>query len=295
MGDKISVIIPVYNVEKYLDKCIMSVINQSYKNLEIIIVDDGSTDNSRVLCDKYAKIDNRIKVFHKKNGGLSDARNFGLKHATGEFIAFLDSDDWIDEKLYTTLYSNLHMYNADISICKYKKVYNENEKLNGENTNGKYKIEVIGNISALEKLHLHCDENRVQMIVAWNKLYKKELLDGELFPRGKIHEDELLIPQLLYKANKIVYINKELIYYRQRENSIMNKNFNIERLDYLYALNNRNMFFKSKRLFNLYELGRKCELNVNIEFYYKVKNSLIKNKTYELKKITNNVKSIKKN
>ena len=110
MGDKISVIIPVYNVEKYLDKCIMSVINQSYKNLEIIIVDDGSTDNSRVLCDKYAKIDNRIKVFHKKNGGLSDARNFGLKHATGEFIAFLDSDDWVDKDLYKILYDNIFKY-----------------------------------------------------------------------------------------------------------------------------------------------------------------------------------------
>lgn len=288
MGDKISVIIPVYNVEKYLDKCIMSVINQSYKNLEIIIVDDWSTDNSRVLCDKYAKIDNRIKVFHKKNGGLSDARNFGLKHATGEFIAFLDSDDWVDKDLYKILYDNIFKYKCDISVCKYKKVYNEDEKVD-ENNN----IELLDNISALKKLHNVCDENRVQMIVAWNKLYKRELLNSEEFPIGKIHEDEFLTPQLLYKANKIVFSHRELIYYRQNPNSIMNREFNIKRLDYLYAIKQRNIFFKSNGLEDIYTLGINLYVRNIIIFYFNIKISQIENKDKIMKLLKQELRTVK--
>lgn len=122
--DLISVIVPVYNVELYLEQCLNSIINQTYKNLEIILVNDGSTDNSGVICDLYANIDNRIIVIHKDNGGVSSARNAGLNVAKGNFIGFVDPDDWIADDMYEKLYLNIQNFNANISVCKFRKVMN---------------------------------------------------------------------------------------------------------------------------------------------------------------------------
>ena len=116
-SDLISIVVPIYNMEKYLDKCVNSIISQTYKNIEIILVDDGSTDLSYDICEKYKKLDNRIKVYHKTNGGLSDAKNFGIKHASGKYIGFVDSDDWIEPMMYEILYKNIKEKNADIAIC----------------------------------------------------------------------------------------------------------------------------------------------------------------------------------
>lgn len=254
----ISVIVPIYNVEAYLEKCINSIICQSYRNLEIILVNDGSTDNSQKICEEYKKKDSRIKVIHKENGGLSDARNCGLEIATGEYIAFLDSDDWIDEELYSTLYNLIKKYNADISICSFKNVFSEDEKLN--RINNEY---VYDNIEALNRLYT---KEGTQMVVAWNKLYKRKILSNMKFPKGKIHEDAFLIPRLLYNAKRIAYIEKELIYYRYTPNSITNSKFNIKRLDYLEALDNTNNFFKEKKLDELYLRGVVSEIESMLTF-----------------------------
>lgn len=124
MKELISIIVPVYNVEQYLDDCLISIINQTYKNLEIILIDDGSTDKSGKICDEYAKKDSRIIVIHKENGGVSSARNAGLRIAKGAYIGFVDPDDWIAEDMYEVLYSNAKKYDADVSVCKYKIVKN---------------------------------------------------------------------------------------------------------------------------------------------------------------------------
>ena len=122
-NELVSIIVPVYNVEQYLEKCVNSIINQSYKNLEIILVDDGATDNSGKICDELAKLDNRIKVYHKENGGLSDARNYGVERATGEYIGFVDSDDYIDPKMYEKLYEAIKKENVDVVECSFKIIY----------------------------------------------------------------------------------------------------------------------------------------------------------------------------
>ena len=207
MEELISVIVPIYNVEKYLNKCIESIINQSYSNLEIILVDDGSKDSSGIMCDSYILKDKRIKVIHKENGGLSDARNVGIDKAKGEYIVFIDSDDWIDEKMIEILYNIIKKNNSDISICDYFLAYNEEIQTQKED------IEIINlsNIEALKKIY---DKDLgVCMIVAWNKLYKRNLFKDDIrYPYGKIHEDEFTTYKLLYKAEKISYTKQKMYY-----------------------------------------------------------------------------------
>lgn len=276
----LSVIIPIYNVEKYLTKCIESVINQTYKNIEIILVNDGSTDNSKEIIDKYSSIDSRIKVINKKNGGLSDARNVGIELAKGEYITFLDSDDWIELNMYEKLYKYIKQENADIVQCSYQKVYDE------EVNNQKNKEEV--NIMSGEKSLYNLGEKTV---VVWNKIYKRELFNDIRFPKGKYHEDEFTIYKVLYKANKIVDLNLPLVYYRQREDSIMNSKFNLKRLDALEAFNERLAFYKEKNLDELQQITFAQILHFTNLFYIKIKDSDIDNK-HEILKVLR--KSIKK-
>lgn len=238
MEELISVIVPIYNVEKYLNKCIESIINQSYSNLEIILVDDGSKDSSGIMCDSYILKDKRIKVIHKENGGLSDARNVGLDKAKGEYIVFIDSDDWIDEKMIEILYNIIKKNNSDISICDYFLAYNEEIQTQKED------IEII-NLSNIEALKTIYDKDLgVCMIVAWNKLYKRNLFKDDIrYPYGKIHEDEFTTYKLLYKAKKISYTNQKMYYYRQRKNSITST-FTKKRLDCLEAFDERVKYMK---------------------------------------------------
>lgn len=287
MEPKISVIIPVYNVEKYLEKCINSVIEQTYTNLEIILVNDGSTDSSGEICDKYKQLDNRIVVFHKENGGLSDARNYGIERANGEYIAFLDSDDWVDFKYIEILYENLRNYNADISICNFRRVHDENELLNNNNN-----IILYNNIEALQQIYTN---KSVQTIVAWNKLYKSNILKKNRFPKGKIHEDEYLIPILLYSAKIVVYTDKELVYYRQTPNSIMNSKFRLENLDYLYAIEHRNKFFLNNNLIDIYTRGINLYAEQIVRFYYLINKSKLTEKKLLLSKLRGKLIEIKNN
>ncbi len=210
----ISIIIPVYKVEKYLEKCIQSVINQTYENLQIILVDDGSPDNCGKICDEYAKKDHRIEVIHKSNGGLSDARNKGLEMAKGEYIGFVDSDDYIEADMYEVLYNLLKQYNADVSICNFYTVSQGKISIkNADNGINEYnRIEILKEILLDKNIQSY----------AWNKLYKKELFDEIKYPIGKKYEDIGTTFYLLEKCNKVVVTGKSEYYYINRQDSIVN-------------------------------------------------------------------------
>lgn len=233
---KISIIIPIYNLEKYLDKCIKSILNQTFKDFELILVNDGSTDKSGVICDNYKKVDDRIVVIHKENGGTSSARNIGIDIARGKYIGFVDGDDYIHENMYYELYENLIKNNSDISICKFIKVYDkDNLKFNNNIFKEKY-----SNIEALECLYRDGSE---EFVVPWNKLYRSELIKKFRYPLGRKYEDAFIIHGLLYKCNKITFINKELYYYYQREGSTMHSKVSIKDVDSIYFNLDRIKFF----------------------------------------------------
>ena len=210
MKPLISVIVPIYNVEKYIKQCIDSILMQTYKNLEIILVDDGSPDNCPQICDEYAKKDSRVRVIHKKNGGLSDARNVALDIAQGEFIGFVDSDDWISADMFEYLLEALTGYQADISCCETVNVY----KYRMQYKNLKHDM-VYSAKDALQELFSDHMEN-----YAWNKLYKAELWENIRFPVGKNFEDILTIYKTFEKCEKIVTLKEAKYYYRRREDSI---------------------------------------------------------------------------
>ncbi|MCL2519058.1 MAG: glycosyltransferase [Oscillospiraceae bacterium] len=200
--DKISIIVPVYNVEKYFDKCINSILNQTYLNVEVILINDGSSDGSGQLCDKYKEQDNRIKVMHQDNQGQAIARNNGLDIATGNYIGFVDSDDWIEDDMYELLYKNIINYTADISMCKYTPI--EEDQLYTPNLSFENRIVVLeGNDIIKHNLLKYDDENRINDGVC-NKLYKRYLFDEIRFPPNKIYEDIMATYQLIQKAKKFV-------------------------------------------------------------------------------------------
>lgn len=239
MNDLISVIVPIYNVEKYLKKCIDSILNQTYSNLEIILVDDGSTDNCGKYCDDYQKMDSRIVVLHKKNGGLSDARNYGINIANGKYLILIDSDDYIHRRMIEYLYCNIIKYNADISFADFKR-YKECEIIHSKEIEECNIEEMIWN--SKDYLKNIYGSKSTQCITAWGKLYNIKLFDGIRYPVGKLREDEFTTYKLAHKANRIVYADVELYYYLTRENSIMAKSDTRKFIDYVQALFERNKF-----------------------------------------------------
>lgn len=233
----ISVIVPIYKVEDYLHRCVESIMNQTYRKLEIILVDDGSPDNCPALCDKYAKKDSRVKVIHKKNGGLSDARNAGMEVATGEYISFIDSDDYIAADFFEILYNTMQSENSDIAECSVVKFYEDNhfDKYSDDN-----KITSYSNQDALSGL---ISENPFKQHV-WNKLYKADLVLDIPYAVGKLNEDEFWTYQIFGRAEKITRINKTMYYYFQRESSIMGNTYNLRRLDALEGKVNRQKYIE---------------------------------------------------
>lgn len=235
---KISIIIPIYNVEKYLSQCLDSVINQTYHNLEIILVNDGSTDSCPQICEEYAAKDNRIKVIHKQNGGLSDARNAGLKIATGDFISFVDSDDLLSFGFYEALVRTALDSNADIAECGFYK-FEENEEVNLSKNSTGNPPEIFDTEIALKLLM----EGPLSVVV-WNKIYKKEIISDILFPINRINEDVYWTYKVFGKAKKIVKIQDELYFYRQQSASIMGEKYSLKRLDGLEAFEERILYIK---------------------------------------------------
>ncbi|SLL33525.1 glycosyl transferase [Mycobacteroides abscessus subsp. abscessus] len=229
MSPLISVIVPIYNVKKYLNRCLESIVKQTYSNLEIILINDGSTDGSDEICDYYSKYDSRIIVIHKSNGGLSDARNAGLEIAKGSYIAFVDSDDYINIEMIDILYNALIESNCDIAESGYKEVY-ENTSFISENNNNYSKIYTKKSAIASTIMDSHC------RTYVWNKLYKKALWENIRFPYGKLFEDAFTTYKVIEKTSKIIKIDKDLYYYFQRENSIVNSKFSIKKLHHCEAL-----------------------------------------------------------
>lgn len=240
----ITVIVPVYKVEAYIHRCINSLLKQTYKNLEIILVDDGSPDKCAEICDEYALIEDRIKVIHKKNGGLSDARNKGIDAAKGNLITFIDSDDWVHEEYIERLYHLLKDTNSDITVCDFIRTSSENFEVNSFIKNIEFtNIEALAQLTSVFYL---------QMVVAWGKLYKRELFEEIRFPEGKIHEDEFTTYRLLFKARKITLTTAQLLYYWQREDSIMGSAFNMKsKIHLIEAYEERSHFYNDNGLEDL--------------------------------------------
>lgn len=213
--NKISIVVPVYNAEKCLKKCIDSIILQTYKNIEIILIDDGSTDNSLNICKQYETKDKRIIVIHKENGGPSETRNLGIEKATGKFITFVDADDYIDTKMYEKLESDIKKYNSDIAVCKIKKVRKWEEKKHKLET--KYDTIKMGKEEALNDI-LEIKSNITDYL--YNKLYKTELFKDIRLPNGKIFEDMDIMYKIIDKTSTITYTNYEGYYYVQHTASI---------------------------------------------------------------------------
>lgn len=234
----ISVIVPIYKVEKYLKRCVNSLLAQSYSDFELILVDDGSPDNCGNICEEYAAKDKRIRVIHKDNGGLSDARNAGLKIAKGEYIAFVDSDDWVATNYLETLLKVIELTGSDICECEVLKTTGEIEKYE----NSKEKHTSYSSEKALELLI--CDKILHQYV--WNKLYKRSCLKDIPFAVGKINEDEFWTYQVFGHARRITKISNTLYYYFQRENSIMGNHYNLKRLDALAAKSLRQRYIEEK-------------------------------------------------
>lgn len=252
--DKISIIVPVYNMGKYLSRCVDSLIQQTYSNIEIILVNDGSIDNSGLLCDSYAKKDSRIVVIHKLNGGLSDARNIGLEVATGEYVGFVDSDDYIDKDMYESLYYTMKDHNTYIGVCGR---YNVTETSISEQFT-LYESEKWSNKESVRRLLLWDGIDSS----ACDKLFHHSLFKDKKFPYGKNNEDIFLIPFIIDSVSHIVHIGKPKYYYYQRDGSITSEQFNLKKMDLLEAnqiifdgfinkyptLRNELVYFKAKGL-----------------------------------------------
>lgn len=222
---KVSVIVPIYKVERDLKRCIDSIIAQTYQDIEIILVDDGSPDKCGLICDDYAGKDNRIRVIHKENGGLSDARNAGLEIATGEWISFIDSDDWIEPNMYTELLDNAHRYGAEISVggVNDEVCCNGTTRVLKSTFNGKKQVECLKPIEAMRK-HL------IGSWAAWDKIYRREVFEGIRFPAGEINEDEPIMLLLLNRCSKVVYTNEVFYHYVHRADSITTSSFTKKKL-----------------------------------------------------------------
>lgn len=251
MNDLVSVIIPVYKTEKYLRESLNSVINQTYRNIEIILVDDGSPDNCPKICDEYAEMDNRLKVIHKKNAGVSDARNRGLDVAIGEYITFVDSDDIVNEYYVEKLYKTLVETDAEISIC---------QVLCSEEKNKIDEMFVLSGKDAVKDLYkrscgIKSDYFLGIPMAVWGKLFKKDYFRNIRFPFGKIHEDVAVLPLLLYKSKRVCVIAKGLYYYRHRDGSIMTTSFSVKNYDAVDAVEFCASFFLKRGEKDLYKLA----------------------------------------
>ena len=242
----LSVIVPVYNVKEYLDECLLSIINQTFTDLEIILVDDGSTDGSSDICDSYAEKDKRITVIHQANKGLSGARNTGLQHVHGDWIAFVDSDDFLNHHMYETMFLEAGKTGADLVVCGEQTFYTEAGK----------KV-IKGRLPATD-ISMVCDEKEYWIIydqkgsmtcdVVWNKLYRSPLLEGIEFPEGKYCEDVFVMHHILSKCGRICMVPDCFYWYRLRTDSIMHEKFSTRHLAVVEALLLRSEYLSQRSM-----------------------------------------------
>ena len=279
---KISVIVPIYKVEKYLRRCIDSIINQTFKNIEIILVNDGSPDNCPKICEEYKNKDNRIIIINQENQGLSAARNSGIRIARGQYLVFIDSDDYIEEDMIEYLYEGIVKYDVDISCCGYVAVYDNGikEKITVPSEDTIYKKEEALNILLL---------NGYIDVVAWNKLYKKELFNNILYPTGKLYEDMLTTYKLISVSDKILLRPKEKYFYCKRNDSIGGNQFSNKTLELLKACDEvYNYVAKEYKATPILEIAR-------IQWYVVVWNKMILSNEFDKNLLSKIRKMIYKN
>lgn len=265
MDALISVIVPVYKVEKYLDRCVESIAVQSYQNIEIILVDDGSPDKCGSMCDSWSAKDQRIRVIHKQNGGLSDARNTGIQASKGEYIAFVDSDDDIAPEMIERLYEAAQAANAKMALCNVLCV-DENGLPTGESNGSPIRNECLSAEKVLPRFY---QAGGPFYIVAWNKLYHRSLLSENVFPVGKWHEDEFVAAQLIWKAGRVACIDyMGYRYVTQRAGSIMSAKDDVRHLDALEAFLIRYRFFQEIGQSELLHETRARVLKALEEYYW---------------------------
>lgn len=245
MNSLISIVVPIYNVEKYLSRSIDSIINQTYKNLEIILVDDGSPDNCPKICDEYANHDSRIKVIHKENGGLSDARNAGMKAAMGEYILFVDSDDWIKPRMIEDMHCRIIEDNSDLVSSGVVWVNEDGVEIRNATVSENC---VLNTEQAMAEL---INDRKLKQHV-WNKLYKADLIKNIPFDKGKYHEDVFWSYKVIGEAKRISIEKNSYYFYVQRSESIMGEKYSAKRLDALDAMKLRCEYMKKNfpKLYN---------------------------------------------
>ena len=230
MKEKISIIIPVYNSEKYLSACLDSILCQTYGNLQVIVVNDGSTDQSGRIAEEYAARDSRVQVYQTANQSVSKARNYGLERADGEYIGFVDSDDHIAPRMYECMLERLKKDDADMAVCDYCRFQDQMIP------NGKGDLGLADSVLTPEEvLHKYVTEYRSDYISMWNRLYRRELFDGIIFPPGKVNEDAFVLPEITWRCRRISHLNAVFYFYRQHPASLVHGAFSLATLDGIEA------------------------------------------------------------
>lgn len=235
----VSIVVPVYNVEEYLERCVRSITSQTYQKLEIILVDDGSPDRCGEICETFAQNDSRIKVYHKQNGGPSEARNFGVSYANGEYISFIDSDDYIAPDYIEYLLKLLNKYNADIACCDMAETDEDTADCYTDNESPKEEI-----FTGKEACQMLFTSMHIAFVTVWGKLYRSDIVKKYAFPVGRIHEDEAMTCKYYYEAERVVLGNKCLYVYFQNEKSIMHTRGNNLNPDLIWTFEHRARFFE---------------------------------------------------
>lgn len=265
--DLVSIIIPVFNTEKYLKRCIVSVCGQKYDSLEIILVNDGSTDQSLEICKDYERMDPRIKIIDQENKGPAAARNNGIRHASGKYIAFVDSDDYVSPFFISKMYGLAVKNQAQLVQCVIRNV-TEDDLMETTETTANIWHETM---SGMDFLRSYYNKRYSGFANPVNKLYARELLDNLAFPDGRIHEDAALTYKIYYKADRVVYTNEELYFYYMSPDSIMRSPFYLKRLDWLDALEEKLDFLEKIGEHSLRRRALQEYQAVLLKLYYNVK------------------------
>lgn len=282
--DTISVIVPVYRVETRLHRCVDSILAQTYRNLEVILIDDGSPDRSGDICDEYAKKDSRVRVFHQENAGAAMSRNAGIEAATGEMISFVDSDDYLEPTMLETLYNLLIKEDADIAECGYRWV-KPDRVLDRENTGA---VDVYSNVEALEALYFGEQMFGGISIVVWNKLYRSELIKRLRFPNVRMSEDCMFTPMALYLARKVVKLNLNLYNFCFSDGSVSRSPYSLKTYDGVIVQRKLMDFFQDKEEKRYFQYSQSSYLGSMYYHYYECrlrkKDPVFREKANEIKK-----------
>ena len=262
----ISVVIPVYRVEQYLRRCVDSVLAQTYTQIEVILVDDGSPDGCPAICDAYAREDGRVRVIHQKNAGLSGARNRGIEAAEGEWLAFVDSDDYLAPEFLERLYRACVDTDSEMSVCRW-------EYVKGEQPIPECGSGAVRTYSGREMLANLSRPDGAYFVVAWNKLYRRELFQDIRYPLGRIHEDEATTYRVYARVNRAAYVDSSLYGYFVTPTSIT-RGFNPKRMDWVYAVAERMDFFEKRGYRELMEPGLRAFADGSIDIYFGLRDHL---------------------